>query len=104
MVIGSNQVMEKSNLTSRFDNHDYDGDSLGVFSLHSNQAKYDFKYAYVKNLTAFEHLDELLIDYEHEAIYSAYMMTLKSSETTNVEAVNEFSLEDYKFEINEIAY
>ncbi len=80
MIIGSNQVVEKSNLTSRFDNHDYDGDSLGIFALHSNQAKHDFKYAYVKNLTEFEHLDELLIDYEHESIYSAYMLTLKASE------------------------
>ncbi len=82
MIIGSNQVIEKSNLTSKFDNHDYDGDSLGVFALHSNQAKHDFKYAYVKNLTEFEHMDQLLIDYEHEAIYSAYMLTLKASEAS----------------------
>ncbi len=90
MVIGSNQVVEKSNLTSKFDNHDYDGDSLGIFSLHSEQAKADFKYAYVKNLTEFEHMDELLIDYEHESIYSSYMLTLKASENINQSAeINE---------------
>ncbi len=52
-------------------------------SLHSNQAKSDFQYAYVKNLTSFEHLDELLIDYEHESIYSSYMLTLKADENRN---------------------
>ncbi len=96
MIIGSNQVIEKSNLTSRFDNHDYDGDSISAFSLHSNQAKSDFKHAYVKNLVEFEHLDELLIDYEHEAIYSAYMLTLKASE--NSEDSDQISeLRDIKF-------
>jgi hypothetical protein len=80
MVIGSNQVMEKSNLTSRFDNHDYDGDSLIALALHSEEAREDFKYAYVKNLVEFEHLDELLIDYEHESIFSAYMLTLMAKE------------------------
>ncbi len=101
MIIGSNQVMEKSNLTSKFDNHDYDGDSLGVFALHSNQAKEDFQYAYVKNLTEFEHLDELLIDYEHESIYSSYMLTLKASENLikleeDSELNREFKMIDFK--------
>ncbi len=93
--------MEKSNLTSKFDNHDYDGDSLGVFALHSNQAKEDFQYAYVKNLTEFEHLDELLIDYEHESIYSSYMLTLKASENIikleeDSELNREFKMIDFK--------
>ena len=101
MVIGSNQVMEKSNLTSRFDNHDYDGDSLGVFALHSKQAKEDFKYAYVKNLTEFEHLDDLLIDYEHEAIYSAYMLTLKAQEPNDTEVTTDSILSEYVFTVDE---
>jgi len=80
MIIGSNQVMEKSNLTSRFDNSDYDGDSLIALALHSEQARSDFKYAYARNLVEFEHMDELLIDYEHESIYSSYMLTKTSNE------------------------
>ncbi len=74
---------------------------MGVFALHSKQAKEDFKYAYVKNLTAFEHLDDLLIDYEHEAIYSAYMLTLKSQEITNVEAVIPSVLTEHDFTTND---
>ncbi len=102
MVVGSNQVIERSNLTSKLDNSDYDGDSLAVFGLHSNQAKADFKYAYVKNMTEFEHMDQLLIDYEHEAIYSAYMLTLKASENINWSTeINElkdivFTIQDFK--------
>lgn len=80
MVIGSNQVMEKSNLTSRFDNHDYDGDSLIALALHSQQARDDFKYAYAKNQIEFEHMDDLLIDYEHESIFSSYMLTKTAQE------------------------
>lgn len=76
MVIGSNQVMERSNLVSRFTNEDHDGDSLITLALHSEEAREDFKYAYVKNLVEFEHLDELLVDLEHESIYSSYMLTL----------------------------
>lgn len=79
MVIGSNQVMERSNLISRFTNEDYDGDSLIALALHSEQAREDFKYAYVKNQVEFEHMDDLLIDYEHESIYSSYMLTLEAS-------------------------
>jgi hypothetical protein len=99
MVVGSNQVIEKSNLTSRFDNHDYDGDSLILLGLHSNQAKRDFKYTYVKNLVEFEHMDELLIDYEHEAIFSAYMFTLKAKENVKSDTGLALSLWNHQFTI-----
>jgi len=100
MVIGSNQVMERSNLISRFTNEDFDGDSLIALALHSEQAREDFKYAYVKNIVEFEHMDELLIDYEHEAIYSAYMLTYKASEhTTNGDEISQFNLFEKEFSI-----
>jgi len=104
MIIGRNQVMEKSNLTSRFDNHDYDGDNLIALALHSEQAKADFKHAYVRNLVEFEHLDELLLDYEHESIFSSYMLTL-ISQNQIIPPLNDipvslrdtvFSLDDFK--------
>ena len=81
MVVGSNQVMERSNLISRFTNEDYDGDSLIALALHSTQARDDFKYAYVKNQIEFEHMDDLLVDYEHESIYSSYMLTVEADKT-----------------------
>jgi hypothetical protein len=99
MIIGSNQVMERSNLVSRFTNEDFDGDSLIALGLHSAQAKQDFKYAYVKNLVEFEHLDELLIDYEHEAIFSAYMLTLKAKENTKSDTNVAFSLWNHQFTV-----
>jgi len=102
MIIGKNQVMEKSNLTARFDNHDYDGDSLIALALHSEQARDDFKYAYVRNQVEFEHMDELLIDYEHESIYSSYMLTLKAQEQRfNSEISEESCLFDQTFSIQD---
>jgi len=104
MIIGSNRVMERSNLVSRFTNEDHDGDSLIALALHSTQAREDFKYAYVKNLVEFEHMDELLVDLEHEAIYSAYMLTLKAQENINVNdeerslKTEYFSMEEFKAE------
>jgi len=80
MVIGKNQVIEKSNLMSQFDNSDHDGDNVIAAAMHSKQARADFKYAFVKNLVEFEHMDKLLIDYEHESIYSAFMLTLRAKE------------------------
>jgi len=108
MIIGRNQVMEKSNLTSRFDNHDYDGDSLIALAIHSEQAKADFKYAFVKESIEFEHMDELLIDYEHESIFSSYMLTLASSKNHIDNQITEtlfdkiFSIDDFLSNINEI--
>ena len=100
MIIGSNQVMERSNLISRFTNEDFDGDSLIALALHSEQARNDFKYAYVRNIVEFEHMDELLIDYEHESIFSAYMLTLKSKEDEeNWKAKDELSLLDETFNL-----
>ncbi len=104
MIIGSNQVMEKSNLTSRFDNHDYDGDSLIALALHSEEAREDFKYAYVKNQIEFEHMDDLLIDYEHESIFASYMLTTESKKITNVEAINNANLFEYNFTIKDLLY
>ena len=101
MIIGRNQVMEKSNLTSRFDNHDYDGDSLISLALHSKEAREDFKYAYVRNLIEFEHMDDLLIDYEHESIYSSYMLSMHAQENykkndTKLELFNHtFTINDF---------
>jgi len=101
MVIGSNQVMERSNLISRFTNEDFDGDSLICLGLHSTQAKRDFKYAYVKNLVEFEHMDELLIDYEHEAIFAAYMLTLKADENREEGEDVRYSFFNHQFTIND---
>jgi hypothetical protein len=102
MVIGSNQVMEKSNLTARFDNHDYDGDSLIALALHSEQARDDFKYAYVKNQIEFEHMDDLLIDYEHESIYSSYMLS-KMAQENRVDTDEELDLFSRIFSIKDFS-
>jgi len=104
MIIGNNQVMEVSNLTSRFDNSDFDGDSLIALALHSEEAREDFKYAYVRNLVEFEHMDELLIDYEHESIYSSYMLTLKAQIDSNQDNNNleDISLFDKNFNLEDI--
>ena len=101
MIIGKGQVIEKSNLTSRFDNSDHDGDSIIALALHSNQAKEDFKYAFVKNNVEFEHMDELLIDYEHESIYAAYMLTYQSKEDEKgwAKTNDEISLKTDQFDI-----
>ena len=112
MIIGSNQVMERSNLISRFTNEDYDGDSLIALALHSEQAREDFKYAYVKNIVEFEHMDDLLIDYEHESIFSAYMLTLKASEKLEAGDMNvapdlfehQFTLESFNYPSESVRY
>jgi len=101
MIIGSNQVMEKSNLTSRFDNHDYDGDSLIALALHSEQARNDFKYAYVKNQIEFEHMDQLLIDYEHETIYSAFMLTTKANDNRHEGEDIKYNFFNHQFTIDD---
>lgn len=86
MIFDRNQVMEKSNLTSMMDNHDYDGDSLIAVALHSVQAKKDaFDYMHIRNLIEKDHSDELLIDYEHESIYSAYCLTINLPKEFNKE-------------------
>lgn len=105
MKIGKNRVIERSNMTSRFDNHDYDGDSIIAAALHSEQARYDFQYAFVRNLVEFEHLDELLIDYEHEAIYSAYMLTYTANQNRidDRETRVPVSLYDRKFTMEDIS-
>jgi hypothetical protein len=104
MIIGSNQVMEKSNMTSRFDNSDHDGDSLIALALHSEEARNDFKYAFAKNLMEFEHMDELLIDYEHESIYASFMLT-KMAEAgkgySDIGENKELSLMDRTFTIED---
>ncbi len=107
MIIGSNQVMEKSNMTSRFDNSDHDGDSLIALALHSSQAKEDFKYAYVRNLVEFEHMDELLMDYEHEAIYASFMLAKMADENrfpfVGITTQEDFKLKEEKFNLNYIS-
>ena len=103
MVIGNGQVIEKSNLTSRFDNSDHDGDSIIALALHSNQAKRDIKFAHVHNNIEFDHMDELLIDYEHETIFSAYMLTLKATESSDENFFNVNSdLLDKKISISDL--
>jgi hypothetical protein len=103
MVIGNGQVIEKSNLTSRFDNSDHDGDSIIALALHSNQAKRDIKFAHVHNNIEFDHMDELLIDYEHETIFSAYMLTSKAMESSDEKFFNVNSdLLDKKISISDL--
>jgi hypothetical protein len=47
-------------------------------------------------------MDDLLIDYEHESIFSSYMLTLESQKITNVLAILPEELFKYKFTMNEI--
>jgi len=75
MKVKANRVMEINDLISQFQNADFDGDSEIGAGIHSEQAKQDFPYMFVKNITEFEHADRLLIDYEHESIFSAYMLS-----------------------------
>jgi len=75
MEIKKNRVMEVNDLISQFNNMDFDGDSLIALAIHSEQAKEDLKHMFVRNLITFEQADRLLIDYEHESIYAAYMLT-----------------------------
>ncbi len=76
MKVLDNRVIEVNDLISKFNNMDFDGDSMIELSLHSKQAREDaLKYMFVKNLVEFEHTDELLIDYEHETIYASYMLS-----------------------------
>jgi hypothetical protein len=75
MVIKNNRVMEINDLISRFQNADFDGDSEIAAGMHSEQAKRDFNRMFVKNLIEFEHMDELLVDYEHESIFGAYALS-----------------------------
>jgi len=82
MEIRKNRVMEISNLTSVLHNHDYDGDNMVAASLHSEEAKNDFKYMFVNNNIEFEQRDSLLFDWEHESIYSSYMYTKIAYERT----------------------
>ena len=86
MEIRKNRVMEISNLTSVLHNHDYDGDNMVAASLHSEEAKNDFKYMFVNNNIEFEQRDSLLFDWEHESIYSSYMYTKTAYERTKDDA------------------
>ena len=78
MKIQDNIVIEVNDLISKFNNMDFDGDSMIALSIHSEQARRDFETLFVKNLIEFEHTNEMLIDYEHESIYSAYMLSLEA--------------------------
>jgi len=96
MKILKNRVMELSNTTSVFHNHDYDGDNMIAAALHSEEARNDFKNIFVNNNIEFEHRDSLLFDYEHEAIYAAYTITVKMLEELEsgdctIDVVKDFS-------------
>jgi len=91
MEIRKNRVMEISNLTSAFHNHDYDGDNMVAGALHSIEARQDFAHIFINNNIEFEQRDALLFDWEHESIYAAYMLTKRSYENlekNNLEVVN----------------
>lgn len=96
MKILKNRVMEISSMVSTFFNHDYDGDSMIAIALHSEQARDDFKFMFINNNIEFEHRDDLLITLEHEAIYSAYMITYLISKVKEAESQEILSFETYK--------
>ena len=100
MEIKFNRVMELNDLISQFQNVDFDGDSEIVGSLQSNEAKRDFSNMFIRNLIEFDHKDELLLDYEHESIYGAYMLSKKAYEEKN-KLLKEIE-ENEEIEINEI--
>jgi DNA-directed RNA polymerase beta' subunit len=93
MKISNNRVIEVNDLLSRFFNHDHDGDSMIALAIHSEQARKDaMEYMFVKNKTEFTHTDELLIDFEHETIYSAYMLSYEAlKENKKIEEVEKES-------------
>jgi len=95
MEVLENRVIEVNDLISKFNNMDFDGDSMIALSIHSEQAKRDFQKLFTKNLIEFEHTDELLIDYEHESIYAAYMLALEAFKSFNNIKENE-DLSDLK--------
>ena len=79
MKILDNRVIEVNDLISRFFNMDFDGDSMISLAVHSKQAREDaINHMFVKNIIEFDHADELLIDFEHETIYSAYMLSYEA--------------------------
>jgi len=96
MEIKRNRVMEVNDLISQFNNMDFDGDSLITLAIHSEQAKEDLKYMFIRNLIEFDQADRLLIDFEHESIFSAYMFTHKAFNNIdeNQSEIDEWLLED----------
>ncbi len=95
MKVKYNRVLEYNDLISQFQNADFDGDSEIGAGIHSEQAKQDFGYMFVKNLIEFEHADRLLIDYEHESIFAAYMLSKVAREEKEA-ILKEFTEEDLK--------
>ena len=84
MEVLNNRVIEVNDLLSRFFNHDHDGDSMIALAIHSKQARQDaLNNMFVKKITEFIHMDELLIDYEHETIYSSYMLSYEARKEFN---------------------
>jgi len=67
--------MELNNMVSVFYNFDHDGDNMVYGAVHSKQAKQEAHKMHIKHSIEFEHKDSLLLDYEHEMIYSAYTLT-----------------------------
>jgi len=85
MEVKKNRVMEMPNLTSVLHNHDHDGDNMIASALHSVEAKQDFNHMFVNNNIEFEQRDDLLFDFEYEAVYSAYMYTKVGQSRANKE-------------------
>ena len=101
MQILDNRVIEVNDLLSRFFNHDHDGDSMIAISVHSKQARQDaLNHMFVKNISEFIHMDELLIDYEHETIYASYMLSYEAKKEFDKLIQDKENLEDLK-ELNE---
>jgi len=100
MEIKRNRVMEVNDLISRLFNFDFDGDTMAGYSIQSKQSLIFFPKMFVKNLIEFEHMDELLIDYEHESIYSAFMLSKKAKENFDKLIQDEENVKDLK-ELND---
>jgi len=89
-------VQEMNSMIAQFYNSDYDGDNVFTFPIHSEQGKADFKYAYVKNNIKFEHKDKFIVEFEHEAIYSLYKLTLMGYNDTYKDGIDKLDIETIK--------
>ncbi len=87
MKILNNMVMHLNSLNAKRFNSDHDGDSLGCYTVHSEQAKYDArKYMTPKANIQHEHNLELVDTLEHESIQAAYMLTLMGWKNFDINA------------------
>ena len=106
----NNRVMMINTTIAQAFNSDYDGDSMSIFALHSNQAKRDWRDAFLGSPSniEFEHNNSLIPSPEHEAIYAMHALTFKCKDVVfNLEDLDyskAIELKDFKYTFNKVAY